>query len=342
MVSKKAVEKQLKDLGFKIGGWGRGEIAELSNIILPGEEIFECVNGIYEGGFALLLASDVRVLLVDKKPLNYLTVEDIRFDQINEIDYYHRLLGAHIIITTGPRNLKFLSFNQPRLRKLINHVQHCMAEGKKKESSTREGQHQSLEKINEQLQSYLLAQYKQQQELHEQLREARQGDSRTALPPAPEPIKPSPELADYLYAQGLLKQHQQKVGDNNPNQTYSTPLAHSVSSIIDEPADNPQPVSQPATTDDGHNPLPNIDLYEAGMKEIFGRHATEHAKDGSMSDKLTGIAKAGLHNLHHPLEINPLRIAYSKLPLVLRNRKLGRPTLIPSIYTGRTEPEAGQ
>ena len=81
-------------------------------IILPDEEIFECVNGIYEGGFALLVATDVRVLLIDKKPLNYLTVEDLRFDMINEIDYNHRVFGAHVDITTGNRELKFRSYNR--------------------------------------------------------------------------------------------------------------------------------------------------------------------------------------------------------------------------------------
>ena len=117
MVSQKSIEEQLKRIGFNKFGWGRGEVNELHNIILPGEEIFECVNGTYEGGFALILASDVRVLLIDKKPLNYLTVEDMRFDMITEIDYSHRLLGANISISAGDKHLKFRSYNQPRLRK---------------------------------------------------------------------------------------------------------------------------------------------------------------------------------------------------------------------------------
>jgi hypothetical protein len=49
---------------------------------LPGEEIYELVNGIYEGGFAIVVATDVRLLLIDKKPMNYLNVEDLRFDMI--------------------------------------------------------------------------------------------------------------------------------------------------------------------------------------------------------------------------------------------------------------------
>src|SRR5438132_639320 len=112
MVSTESVKKQLKRVGFKHNGWGRGEVSELEHILLPDEEVYECVNGIYEGGFALLLATDVRVLLVDKKPLNYLTVEDLRFDMINEIDYSHRLLGAQISIASGDKNLRFRSYNQ--------------------------------------------------------------------------------------------------------------------------------------------------------------------------------------------------------------------------------------
>jgi Bacterial PH domain len=151
MVDVQSIEKQLTGLGFKLHGWGRTEVKELRNIILPGEKIFECANGFYEGGFALLLATDVRVLLVDKKPLNYLTVEDMRFDMINEIDYSHRLFGANIRISAGETQLKFTSINQQRLRKLIGHVQHSMAEAKKNQAT-----HPHLEQINQQLRSYLL------------------------------------------------------------------------------------------------------------------------------------------------------------------------------------------
>src|SRR5579862_6348132 len=173
MVSLKKIEDQLKKIGFNHNGWGRTEVRELKNIILPDEEIYECVNGFYDGGFALLVATDVRVLLIDKKPLKYLTVEDLRFDMINELDYNHRFIGANISIAAGNKNLKFTSINQPRLRKLIGHVQRCMAEVKKKQTSHQEGQVQHLEQINEQLQSYLLTQQQQQERMQLHLEELR-------------------------------------------------------------------------------------------------------------------------------------------------------------------------
>lgn len=298
MVSQKAVEKQLKRIGFNLHGWGRGELSELPNILLPDEEIYECVNGIYEGGFALLLATDVRVLLVDKKPLNFLTVEDLRFDMINEMDYNHRLIGADISISAGSKVLKFRSYNQPRLRKLIGHVQHCMADSKRQQSTHQEGQNQHLQEINQQLQAYLVAQ--QQYQLQMQQWQQAQLTGQATAPPQPVAApKPSPELSDYLYAQSILNEYEKQSGTTLPPQS-------ALMQQISEPEPPVRPAPHSATAQPGNA----IDLYAEGMKEVFGKH------------------KAALQRTtarHNPLEINPMRIAYSKLPMALRNRKFGRP-----------------
>ncbi len=316
MVSEQSVRKQLSDIGFKQFGWGRGEVRELPNILLPDEQIFECVNGLYEGGFALLVATDVRVLLVDKKPLNFLTVEDLRFDMINEIDYSHRLFGAYINVTSGEKKMNFRSYDQARLRKLITHVQHCMADGKKKQHNHQEGQNQHLEQINHQLQAYLIAQHQHQQELHEHLKV--QGGAA----PQPQPIKPSPELADYLYAQGLLAQYRQQTGQvASPARLLEhTPEA----TIVAPPVPPPAPASPPID-----------DIYAEGIKEVFGSRQEPAAASAAAPPVTPAVQPppaaqtAGRFvwpplNLHKPLEINALRIAYSKLPTVLRSRKFAR------------------
>ena len=306
MVSIEVIEDQLKKVGFKINGWGRTEAHELQNIILDDEEIFECVNGIYEGGFALLVATDIRVLLVDKKPLNYLTVEDMRFDMINEIDYNHRLLGAYIKISAAETNLKFTSLNQARLRKLIGHVQHCMAEAKKKQAT-----HPHLEQINQQLQSYLLAQYQQQQKLHEQLQKVQLNQENAALLQPPEPVRPSPELADYLFAQSLLEQHRAQTGQP----------------VQQPPASVPEPL-QPVDDDPPGLPEEELtDLYSAGRREIFGGSARQLTTPPPVVDTGQLPAAQALDGLAYDdqAEINPLRIAYSKLPTALRSRKFGGP-----------------
>ncbi len=312
MVSKDSVEKQLKKVKFNLNGWGRTEARELPGIILPDEEIYEVVNGVYEGGFALAVATNVRLLLIDKKPFNYLTVEDLRFEMINEIDYSHRMLGAHISVSAGSKNLRFTSYNQRRLRKLISHVQHCIAESRKMQSTHQESQNNHMEQINQQLQTYLLAQHQQQQQMQEQLK----NNSGQQTPP--QPVRPSPELNDYLYAQSLLAQYQ----GQHPGQ---------LSAATQAPAAPAPPAFQPTVEQSSGGPVATTqmaDLYSEGMQEIFGKR--EQAQPAAAQPQPTQSVQLTpappLATVHKPIEINALKVAYSKLPMALRNRKFGRPS----------------
>jgi len=306
MVSVQSVTDQLKRVNFVAHFWNRAEVRELPNILLPDEEIYECANGAYEGGLAVLVATNVRVLLIDKKLLNYLTVEDLRFDMINEIDYSHRLMGAYISISAGAKNLRFTSYNQPRLRKLINHVQHCIAEAKKQQNDHQLGQNQRLEQINQQLQAYLFAQHENQQALSERLQQAEAQGVRIEAH-QPEPIRPDPQLADYLFAQSLLKQHGVTAQQPPVNTTQQMPLLPL-----------PPVKQQPGQTAESQL----AELYAEGVQEVFGKH------QAATTAKPVGIPTTSMSSptTRNPLEINPLRIAYSKLPMVLRNRKFSRPS----------------
>jgi len=128
MLSREAVDAQLKRIGCNFKLWGRSEINELDKILIDDEVIAQCVNGEYSGGFAMLVATNHRVLLVDKKPFLYLTVEDVRFDLISEFSYNHRMVNGTIKIFTPNKTLNFTSWNQRRLRKLLEYVQHRVLE----------------------------------------------------------------------------------------------------------------------------------------------------------------------------------------------------------------------
>jgi len=75
----------------------------------------------------MLVATNQRVLLIDKKPL-YLTLEDIRYDMMAEVDYNHRLMNASILIVTPSKTLRFVAYNNDRLRKLFHFVQQRVME----------------------------------------------------------------------------------------------------------------------------------------------------------------------------------------------------------------------
>lgn len=127
MISLSQVEQQLKRVGCNFRFWGRGEIRELRNVLMPDETIAHCANGSYEGGFAMLVATDQRLLLVDHKPM-FVAIEDIRFDMIAELDYSSQLLTASVKISTPSRTLRFTSWSHYHLREVLNVTQQKMHE----------------------------------------------------------------------------------------------------------------------------------------------------------------------------------------------------------------------
>lgn len=127
MVSMQQIEKQLDSIGCNFKFWGRSEVRELANVLMPEEQIAQAVNGSYEGGFALLCVTNYRVLLIDRKPM-MLTIEDIRYDMLAEVDFFNRLFGATIRIMTPMRNLEFRSWSVTRLRKCLSYVQQRVME----------------------------------------------------------------------------------------------------------------------------------------------------------------------------------------------------------------------
>lgn len=272
MVSSKNIDEQLSRIHFK-RSWNRSETDELATILLPDEEIFECVNGWYEGGFALLCATNVRVLLIDKKPFKFLTVEDVRFDTISQIDYSHRLFDAGISISTGIKNLHFRSTNQPRLRKLITHVQHRMAELKRMEHEFSRVQEPALDELDQQLKAFMMSQYKQH-----------------------------------------LDQDQQHVAS-------SITLDKTAVDINQEII--PTPLEITNNTDLGRitTGVSSSDLYEEGVKEIYGKYLPEVE---TIPDTTQGLSPAQLTVAQEDnRDIGALSIAYSKLPMILKSRKAG-------------------
>ena len=127
MVHMNEVDRQLKALGVDIKFWGRSEVMELQHVLMPGEKITGCLNGRYEGGFALLCTTDQRILLIDKKPM-YLSIEDIRYDMVAVVDFHARLLDSTINICTPSKNVTFTGFKQKPLRAMASYIQNRVME----------------------------------------------------------------------------------------------------------------------------------------------------------------------------------------------------------------------
>ena len=170
------------------------EIKQLPKLLEPGERILECLNGWYENGLALLVATDRRVLLVDQKAFNFLKVESLELHEIDKVDHSHHIMGSRLTIKTQSAILHFRSMNRLRLRRLMDRLLGRLFELQQWQREQVEASHQHLQDVNKQLQDYAIAQ-------HEQLQQALSGTP----PAAMNPPKVDHKLADYLFAQQLLK-----------------------------------------------------------------------------------------------------------------------------------------
>lgn len=96
------IKEQIKGLGLsKLSSLlGRNEIAELPNLVSPSENIIGVVQGSYNKGAGLLVATDKRLLFVDKGMVS-LKTEDFPISKINSIQFEAGYAFATIKIATA-------------------------------------------------------------------------------------------------------------------------------------------------------------------------------------------------------------------------------------------------
>jgi len=128
MLHPSLIEARLGELDFKVSRWFKAEVSELQHILMDHEKIVVLACGRYFGSFALLVATDQRLLLIDKRVF-FMTVEDTRYDMIAEIDYNSQVYSATATIFTMNKTHKFTSIKYKRqLRELTTYVQRRVME----------------------------------------------------------------------------------------------------------------------------------------------------------------------------------------------------------------------
>jgi hypothetical protein len=107
--------------------FSKREISELPNLLMPGERVLAMISGIYTAGTAVLCVTTRRVLLVDKKMIR-LSIEDMRFDSIKEVNYSHQAVMASVqfFYVGRSQQFEFKSWHRNELRQLAQMVQQKM------------------------------------------------------------------------------------------------------------------------------------------------------------------------------------------------------------------------
>ncbi|MBX4190698.1 PH domain-containing protein [Candidatus Saccharibacteria bacterium] len=134
MVHPSIIEARLGELRFRSSRWFRAEIHELQHILMDHEKIVALACGRYFGSFALLVATDQRLLLVDKRVF-FMNIEDTRYDMISDIEFNSQVYSATVTIHTINKVHKFTSVKYKRqLRELTLYVQRRVMEFRNQQS----------------------------------------------------------------------------------------------------------------------------------------------------------------------------------------------------------------
>jgi Bacterial PH domain/Short C-terminal domain len=106
MPTMEEVKLQLENLDGVSKFLGKKEIKELPNILWEDENLEMLVQGFYVKGNGILVATNKRLIFIDKGMLYGLRVEDFPYDKISSIQYSTgMMLGKITIFTSGNKAL---------------------------------------------------------------------------------------------------------------------------------------------------------------------------------------------------------------------------------------------
>lgn len=115
----------------RVNFFNKREMTELPNLLMPNERIMAVISGFYTAGTAVLCVTSMRLLLVDKKFIR-LSIEDVRFESIKEVNYSHQALMASLKFYYAGREMQFKTWHRNELRMLSQLVQEKMFEVREK------------------------------------------------------------------------------------------------------------------------------------------------------------------------------------------------------------------
>jgi len=110
------INLQVKNLGGLEGFLGRKEVKELPNILWADENVENIIQGTYNNGNGILVATNRRLVFVDKGILFGLKVEDFAYDKISSIQYETGILLGKLTIFTSGNKAIIDNINKAKVR----------------------------------------------------------------------------------------------------------------------------------------------------------------------------------------------------------------------------------
>lgn len=116
------VMREIKELGASPYSFQRLEVKYLPHIIHPDEHITGVVYGRSKDGSSMLIATDKRVIYLDKKPF-FVGEDEITYDIVSGISYGRSLFSSGIKLHTRIGDYEIHTFNKRCAENFVEYIE---------------------------------------------------------------------------------------------------------------------------------------------------------------------------------------------------------------------------
>lgn len=118
----KRIRQELKDLGVSWLGLSLAESHNLPRLIHQDEHLGGVVYGHHTDGYAMLVATDSRVIFYDKKPL-FENVDEVTYDVISGVSLGHAGFGSTVVLHTRVKDYPIRTYNQKCAHTFVEYIE---------------------------------------------------------------------------------------------------------------------------------------------------------------------------------------------------------------------------
>lgn len=131
----KRVKRELLDAGATLYGLLKSETRVLPKLLHPAEHVEAVIYGQHNSNSAMLVATDERIIYVDKKPIA-LMLDEVSYEVVSGIELDIHLFFASLILHTPVKNYNFRFVNMQCAEKFARHIEmHRLEREAKKQPS---------------------------------------------------------------------------------------------------------------------------------------------------------------------------------------------------------------
>jgi hypothetical protein len=122
LTHRERVAGELRELGVTGFGMLRMESRYLPHIIHSGEHLKGVVYGRHKDGFAMLVATDRRVVFLDKKPL-FANQDEVTYDVVTGVNLSTNGIGKAVTLHTRVKDFEIRTYNGKCARGFVSYIE---------------------------------------------------------------------------------------------------------------------------------------------------------------------------------------------------------------------------